>query len=287
MRDAKGRLISVWVPGNHGAGGSTVTLTLGIALQHMTNKKTLIVNMGSQRNYLEQYIQNDVVARFSMDYLKSFDLEINEGHINTYSSPINDMLSILPNCKIDREINKVGESFYQRFLEKALEAYEIVIVDLETGLCKEKQTFLDNADIILAVMNDNAIMLKDLFKNNKEISSYIKNEKTLPIFNSLYEASNEIKTLSRLNKALGLKSSYGISYDVNVNNAACNECKLYSFLKKELINKKTNSLMTAQTMELCRIISERLSISISDIQDSPKGFNKFFLKAKEWGEVDA
>ncbi|MDF2840372.1 MAG: hypothetical protein K0Q99_1144 [Clostridia bacterium] len=286
MRDTRGSLISVWVPGNHGAGGSTISIALGIALQHLTNKKTLIVNMGSTRNYMEQYMQNDAISRFSMDYLKSFDLDINAEHIKTYSSAINDMLHVLPNCKIDKEISKVGESFYQRFLESALEAYEIVIVDLETGLCKEKQMFLDGAEVILAVMNQNEMMLKDLLRINKQIKGYIQGDKTLAVFNGLMEESNTIKTLSRLNKGLGLKGSYGISFDNNVNKAACCDGKLYSFLKNEMNKKKTHSLMTEQMMELSRIVAEKLFIPIQHFQENINPMNKILLKVMQWGEVD-
>jgi cellulose biosynthesis protein BcsQ len=286
MRDTKGILISVWVPGNHGAGGSTISIALGIALQHLTNKKTLIVNMGGTKNYMEQYIQNDVYARFSMDYLKSFDLEMDAEHIKTYSSPINEMLYVLPNCKIGREINKVGENFYQKFLEKSLQAYEIVIVDLETGLNKEKQMFLDKADLILAVMNGNEVMLKDLQESNKDIKAYIHNDKTLPLFNGLHEYANVVKALSRLNKSLDIKSSYGISFDNNANKAACFECKLYSFLKNELNKKKTQSLLAEQIVELSCIVLEKLMIPLQSIPDNANRINKFFLKVKQWGEID-
>ncbi|OGO78078.1 MAG: hypothetical protein A2Y23_15460 [Clostridiales bacterium GWB2_37_7] len=286
MRDTKGKLISVWVPGNHGAGGSTISIALGIALEHLTNRKTLIVNMGSTRNYMEQYLRNDVAARFSMDYLKSFDLGISADHIKMYSSAINDMLYILPNCKIGRELNKVGESFYQRFLEKSLEAFEFVIIDLETGLCKEKQMFLDEADIILAVMNDNEIMLKDLLSSNKEINEFIHQDKTLPIFNGLHESGNALKTLSRLNKRLGLKSSCGISFDYNANKASCCEGKLYSFLKKELNKKKVDSPMSEQIVELCSIITDKFSIPIDYVQENVNPISIIFTKAKLWGEID-
>jgi cellulose biosynthesis protein BcsQ len=286
MRCEKGKLIAVWVPGNHGAGGSTLTNALGITLQHLTDRKTIIVNMGSSRNYLEQYMKKDVEIRFSMDYLKSFDRGLSADHIRTYASAINDMLYILPNCKISSEVTKVEENFSQSFLDRVVEAYEIVIVDLEAGLCAENQIILNKADIILAVMNENIIMLEDIVIGNAAIKEYIDNEKTLCLFNGLHDAKNDAKLLRSLNKRLGIGSSYGIAYDIIANKAACTEGKFYSYLKKELNRKKSDSTMPEQMKELCSIIMDKLFIPIDTIQENTGLLNLFFIRAKHWGEVD-
>ena len=286
MRDKKGSLIAVWVPGNHGAGGSTIANSIGITLQHITDKRTLIINMGSPRNYMEQYLKNDVDARFSMDHLRSFNMNISAEHIKIYASGINDLLYILPNCRITREMSKVEEGFYQRFLEKALEAYEIVIVDLETGLNRENEMFLSHADVILAVMNENEIMLRELFESSKTIREYVKNDKTIPVFNGLHCAGGELKTLKRYNNRLELNSSYGVCFDIAANKAACCEGKLYSFFKKELNKKSSNIAMIEQIKELSCIIADKLFIPIEDIQYNSRLINIIFPKRKHWGEVD-
>lgn len=286
MREKKGSLIAVWGPGNHGAGVSTIANSIGIALQHITDKRTLIVNMGSPRNYMEQYLKNDVDARFSMDHLRSFNMNISAEHIKIYATGINDLLYILPNCRITREMSKVEEGFYQRFLEKALEAYEIVIVDLETGLNRENQMFLGRADVILAVMNENEIMLKELFESSKTIREYVKNDKTIPVFNSLHCVGGELKTLKRYNNRLELNSSYGVCFDIEANKAACCEGKLYSFFKKELNKKSSNIAMVEQIKELSCIITDKLFIPSEDIQHNGRLINIIFPKRKHWGEID-
>lgn len=286
MRDNKGSLIAVWVPGNHGAGGSTIANLVGITLQHMTYKRTLIVNMGSPRNYMEQYLKNDVDARFSMDHLRGFNMNISSELIKIYSTSVNDLLYILPNCRITKEVCKVEEGFYQRFLEKALEAYEIVIVDLETGLNLENQLFLNQADIILAVMNENELMLRETFEGSKTIREFIKNDKTIPIFNGLHSMEDEYKTIKRLNNNLKLRGSYGVSFDVEVNKAACCEGKLYSFFKKELNKKSSNIPMIEQTKELSGIIADKLFKPLDDMQVNNSLINIVFPKKKHWGEID-
>lgn len=287
MRNNRGSLISVWVPGNHGAGGSTIALALGIALQHLTNKRTLILNMGSMRNYMEQYIRNDVDARFSMDHLKSFGLGIRAEHIQTYSSAVNEHLYLLPNSRICREISKVDESFYERFLEEALNAFEFVIADLEAGLCKENHLFLNKADEILAVMNTNAVMLQEVLDDDAEIRAYLNNEKVLPVFNGLHMVQNDERNLNRLNKRLGLKSSFGITYDIKANHAASYDGKFYSYLKKELNKAKSSSTISEQIMELCKIIAQKLLIPMDSKKDDLGLVSMVFSRAKLWGEVDA
>ena len=286
MRDKKGSLIATWVPGNHGAGGSTIANSIGITLQHITDKKTLIVNMGSPRNYMEQYLKNDVDARFSMDHLRSFNMNISSEHVKIYASGVNDMLYILPNCRITKAVSKVEEGFYQRFIEKALEAYEIVIVDLEAGLNSENQIFLHHADVILAIMNENEVMLKDLFDDSKNIREFIKNDKTIPVFNGLHCVGGEIKTLKRFNNRLDLKSSYGINFDIEANKAACCEGKLYSFFKRELNKKSSKVIMVEQIKELSCIIADKLFIPLEDFQDNSRLINFIFPKRKHWGEFD-
>jgi cellulose biosynthesis protein BcsQ len=286
MRGKKGSLIAVWVPGNHGAGGSTIANAIGITLQHISDKRTLIVNMGSQKNYLEQYLKNDVDVRFSMDYLRSFNMDLSAEHIKTYATNINDLLCILPNCRISSGITRVDEGFYQKFIQKALEAYELVIVDLETGINNENQMFLHNADMILAVMNENELMLKEIFKSSEAIRKYVNSDKTIPVFNGLHMTRGEVHTLKRYNDRLGLNSSFGIFFDIKANKAACCEGKLYSFLKKELNKRSSNVPMVEQLKELSGIIAEKLIIPLEEIQDNNKLIGMLLPRRKPWGEID-
>lgn len=289
MRDNKSRLITVWVPGNHGAGGSTIANAVGIALQHFTDKKTLIVNYGGPQSYMERYLEKDVDMRFSMDYLKSFDDSINAEHIKTYATPINEMLYIIPNSKISRDISKVGEDFNQRFLDEAKKVFDFVIVDIESGINKEKQMFLDKADIIIAVMTSNEIMLDDLHGSNSDntIRSFLGDMKTLSVFNLLDPGENVEKELKYLNKKYRLKGSFGITYDNKAYKACCGDKKFYSFMKKHLSMKRSDTTLPDQIKELCGIITERLYMPMEEQVETHGFINMLLSKAKHWGEFDA
>lgn len=289
MRDSKSRLITVWVPGNHGAGGSTIANAVGIALQHFTDKKTLIVNYGSPQSYMERYLEKDVDMRFSMDYLKSFDDSINAEHIRTYATPINEMLYIIPNSKISREISKVSEDFNQKFLDEAKKVFDFIIVDIESGINVEKQMFLDKADIILAVMTSNEIMLDDLYGSNSDntIRSFLGDIKTLSVFNLLDPGEDVEKELKYLNKKYSLKGSFGVTYDNKAYKACCRDKRFYSFMKKHLSMKNSDTALPEQIKELCSIITEKLYMPMEEQTEAHGFINMLFSKTKHWGEFDA
>ena len=287
MRQHKGKLITVWVPGNHGAGGSTVANSIGITLQHLTGKETLIVNLESPKNYLQQYLKNDAELLFSMDHLRSFDRGIRPELIKTYASSINDKLYILPNSQISMEISRTAPDFNVRLLEQAEEVFSYVIVDIEAGFCEENKQLLDMSDVVVPVMNSNEIQLMDLFKMNPQLKAYVDAEKSIPLFNGIHEQQGLLKTLKSLNKKLSIKESYGVSYDINANQAACCQGKLYSYLKNELMKKNVKGELAEQLKDICGCIAGRLQESMEEASIKPSLSNLLLHRLKQWGEVDA
>jgi cellulose biosynthesis protein BcsQ len=285
MRQHKGKLITVWVPGNHGAGGSTVANSIGITLEHLTGKETLIVNLGSPKNYLQQYLKNDVELLFSMDHLRSFDRGMRPALIKTYASSINHKLFILPNSKISMEISRTAPDFNVRLLEQAAEVFSYVIVDIEAGFGQENKKLLDRSDIVVPVMNGNEMQLLDLFEMNPQLKAYVDADKSIPLFNGIHETQELIKALKSLNKKLCIKESYGISYDIDAHQAACCEGKLYSYLKSELI--KGKGQLAAQLKDICGCIAGRLQEPREDASEKPSLSKLLLHRLKQWGEIDA
>lgn len=286
MREGKGKLIVVWVPGNHGAGGSTMSNGIGIVLQHLTGKCTLIANMGSSRNLMEQYMQRDMDIRFTMDYLRSFKTSLNAEHIKAYAAVVNEKLWVLPGFRLEGEAAEDKVEFSRSFIPSALEAYEIIIVDIEAGLNSHSSYLLDRADVILAVMNDNDIAFEQLISCKEPLKSYVYSEKTIVLYNAIHDKHNEVKLMKRFNKKYKIDSSFGIFYDGKAYAAACHEGQFYSFLKKELVKKRTDSTFTEQIIELGHAIRDRLFVE-KEMQFNQKGLGMLFTKVKQWGEVDA
>lgn len=287
MRANRGKLIAVWVPGNHGAGGSTITNAVGICLQHITDKSTLIVNFGSTRNMMEQYMKNDVDIKFSLDHIKSFDKGLKEEHIKAYSEAINKKLDIIAGSKISRSLSKIGAEFEEQFIECALESYELVVTDIEAGINSLSKPFLEYADLILAVMSESKIALEEVFNINNNTLKYIASDKTIVVFNAVHSEKNEGKLLRELNNKLGLPSSYGIPFDIKANRAACYEGRFYSYLKQELDKNKQDGSFPKQISELSHIIAEKIFAAKKENQNNPGIISTLLNRARRWGEVDA
>ncbi len=253
----KGKLITVWVPGNHGAGGSTVADGIGIMLQHFLGLKTLIVNFSGKRSYLERFLQNDVDVSYSIDYLKSFGSNIEMHEINTFATKLNDRLSIIAGSAL-RDGSGADNGFNEILLDRCLEGFDFVIADVEAGFKEGNKLFLNRADVLVAVMTPNEIMLDDIFNEiiNIPICSYLNHDKTIPVFNMMYE--NGARELKRLIYKYGFKSAFGLEYDIKVFNACCKDRKLYSFIKESL--KRDTDGFVEQMDELCVLISERLGL---------------------------
>lgn len=288
MRNKDSILIVTWVPGNHGAGGSTIANAVGVALQHFTERRTLIVNYGSPKSYMERYMERDVDMRFSMDYLKSFGDSISAEHIKIYATPINEKLYIIPNSKISSEISMVGEKFNKRFTEESLRAFDIVIIDIESGMNQEKRSFLERADIILSVMTMNEIMLDDLYGSNGDplIKRFLNDEKTLRLFNMINLPLDIEKELKHINNKYNLKSSFGIMYDNEMQKACCTDRKFYSFMKRQLVSKRNTAGFPEQIKDLCGIIAEKSFLTMEEKCENHSFMNTLFAKARQWGEAD-
>lgn len=287
MRANRGKLIVVWVPGNHGAGGSLVSNAAAICLQHITDKSTLIVNCGSSRNIMEQYLKNDVDIKFSLDNIKSFAKALKEEHIKAYSETINPKLDVIAGSKISRELSRVGEDFEEKFIDCTLESYELVVMDIDSGINSSNKVYLDKADIILAVMSESKIALDEIFKGNSSIMKYITDERTIAVFNALHAEKGEGKLLRELNEKLGLHSSYGIPFDLRANRAACYEGRFYSYLKQELEKNKHDGGLPRQICELGNMITERLYMTKPNNQNNFGILNILSGLVRRWGEVDA
>ncbi len=258
MGKQSGRLIAVWVPGNHGAGGSTIADGIGIGMQYRTKLKTLIVNFSGKWSYMERFLENDINIKYSMDYFKSFGHVIDQNHISIFSTQINDKLSIIPGAKLETYPNQENGEFEKLLLEKCLEGYDFVIADTTTGIKASNQALLNRADIIIAVMTPNEIMLDDISNElgKAEILRYLHDTKTIPVFNMMGYKSNIEKELKRLSEKYSFEACFGVNTDDDVFEACCKSRKMYTYMMKGLENGVSGFPM--QIDELCMLITQAL-----------------------------
>lgn len=253
MRDQMGKLITVWVPGLHGGGGTTVTSAVGIGLKHYSDKKILIINKSGNWSYLERFIEDDIKIKYTLDDLKVFNTGLEVEHIFTYATQIKDNLYMLAASKIDNKVSKVDDNFEDIFLNKCLEGFDIVIADVSTGIREDNNKYLEHADIILCVYPPNEIMLDDLYNNsNVNIKYLLNNKKTLHIFNKMFDGWDILSELRKLNKRYNIENSYGLVFDGNIFEACCRRKKFYSYFTNEL--ESCSSLFTYEISLICHYI---------------------------------
>lgn len=258
MRETVGKLICIWSPLLHGEGCSTITNAVGFALHHHTGKKILIVNKSSSLSQMETYITEDIEIKYNMDNLKIFNCNIKAEHINAYATQISNGLYMVAGSRINREITKEDKGFEELFIDRCLESFDMVVADMNTGISEDTALYLDKANSILAATAPNEIILDHIFKNPRmqEVTRYLKDERTVLIFNKLCGDWDTNKVISRFKKKYDIENAYGLNYDGDVLTACCMNRKFYSHMSKEL--KKRKSAYAEQISDICGYLMDKL-----------------------------
>lgn len=279
MCAAKGKLITIFNPGNHGDGSTTISTSLGIGLQYMSNKKVLLVNRSGSMSYMERYMENEVDAIYTYDTLKIFNNNISVKQLMTFATQINENFYLVAGSSLPKAINKAEDLFEDNFINECLTAFDAVIADVPSGVKEENKSYLERADLVLAIMRPNEIMLDDIFKKpgKDKLRQYIKMEKTLPVFNMLYSEWNIEKELMKLNKKYDLDYSFGIVSDGTLYEACNKKRQLYTYIRSEMTQQ--NNLFPQQIRELCEVVASRLDINLVEKLNVSKSiFERFFSR---------
>lgn len=263
MRDVKGKLICIWSPVMYGEGCSTLACGIGIGLQYFSGNKVLIVNTGNSANHMERYVEKDIEIKYSMDNLKMFNNEIRTEHILTYATQINQDLYMIAGSRLSRDITKENNEFDKAFLQKCLTGFDLVIADLNIGIMNENRLYLDQADIILAVITPNEIVIDELYDNHgtQDILRYFRDEKTVNIINKLWDGWETVSVIGRYKSRYSLSNIFGLNYHGDIINACCTDKNFYSFLMKEIKGEK--NIFVKQLNEICGFLIESLHMERS------------------------
>ncbi len=260
MRSEKGKLICIWSPVLHGEGGSAIACLVGFGIQNCSGRRVLIVNKGGPLNRMEEYVENDIGIKYSMDNLRIFNKGIRAEHILAYATQLNKGLYMIAGSKV--KIGAAGENdgFEELFIDRCLDCFDVVIADIDTGTRKENSLYLERADIIIAVFTPNEIVIDELYQDQgmKDALGYFTGKKTIRIINKLYDGWEQGGVLGRYKGMYSLADVFGLNYDGDILNACCKERNLYSFTVKNIMSKKNT--YTRQLKEICGFLSKRLNI---------------------------
>lgn len=280
MRNNKGKLIAVFNPSYHREGSTLVSMSLGIAMEYLYNVRVLLINKSGSMSYMERYVENEIDINFTMDSLKVFNSSISAKQIETFSTKINNNLYMIAGSNLPVDVAIEDEDFEENLIAESLASFDIVIVDMPTTVRKENLRYLTNADIVLAVMTADEIMLDDIFtkKSKKDVKQVLLQENTLAIINQMYESWNINNELGRLSKRYGFKNIAGLTYDGNVYKACTSNRNLYSFMQKEL--KEVKLPFPTQISELTEYIKDKMDLDVVDKVVVSKGFLDILFRGK-------
>lgn len=288
MRGGKGKLICIWSPVLHGEGCSTLADAVGFGIQLLTDRKVLIMNHSGCLSYMERFIENDIKIRYTLDSLKIFTESLQIEHIHTYATRINSNLFMIAGSRIDKKITKEGNGFDSMLIDRCLEGFDVVIVDLSTGIREDNRQYLERADHVIAVVSPNEIMLEELFSSQQyeEARMYLLNRsKTTVILNKLHEGWALHGQIARFKRHFGFEQIMGVCYDGDILKACCHDRNFYSYLCGGI--KHSENIFIQQVTDVCEYLIERLNIEAVLKQEKNSFISKLLKRKYSHFEVRA
>lgn len=260
MRGEKGKVICVWSPMQHGEGCTTLACSLGFGLNLRSRERMLIVNRNDSITGMENFVEKDITIKYSMDNLKIFNEGIGAEHIMTYATPINSNLHMLAGSRLDKKITGICSEFDRLFLDGCTESYELTIIDLGIGSERESSIYLEYADIVIAVVTPNEIMLDQLFGScvKQAALKHFTDNKAVVVVNKLCSEWNANNVIERYREIFSMDSVYGINYDGDLLNSCCIDRRMYSFFMNNFGSRRNECMQ--QINRLCIEVADKLGI---------------------------
>lgn len=271
MRGERGRLICVWSPMLHGEGCSTIACTLGLGLNYISAGRVLMLDRSGSVYGMNCFLDKDIEVRYSIDNLKMLGTSIKADHIRTYGTQVNTELYMLAGSRLEKGQEMQKDEFDRHFLDSCLEGFDLVIVDIGTGLSEIKNMYLESADCIVSVSAPNEYMMDQLFGKAvpKSVREYFTGEKTIHALNKLHSSWEVNSVINRYLSKYGMKNLFGFEYDGDMLNACCSDRKLYSFFTIRYGNRNYDYMR--QLEGICSFVANELSLVGKHTETSAAG----------------
>lgn len=194
-RTGQGKLITVWNPIREAEGCSTIASSLGIILKLKSGQRVLIVNAVNTMVRIENFVEEDIHTKYSLDNLKGLNDEIEGKDISAFSTKISEGLHLLSGPEVAGELPK---EFIGAFINQSKLMFDYVIVDVGDTWRDHNEEFLTVSDLSISVIKPSEIHLRQLRSPSfKKAAKLIQEEKNIVIFNQCHqEFENEVLELA-------------------------------------------------------------------------------------------
>lgn len=163
MNNKRGKAMGIF-SAKGGVGKTTLTINLAGMIETV-NKKVLIIDL----NLSSGGISISLNLECEKNIFNLIDDYENNRHFefNNYVTKYDEFIDVLSSPKDPRQAAKIDSKYIELIIDKALNNYDVVLIDMDHSLSEINIVTLDNVDEILFVMTNDP---KDL-KNMKSIIS--------------------------------------------------------------------------------------------------------------------
>lgn len=166
--------VSFW-SNMHGQGAtSTTTAAVASAIAQKTALKTLIAHNQIERSAIEGYLFKESRQRHNIQNLSNQGIDalfrlMKNGRLKaemiadyTYSILKNHRMDLLLGTEKKQKMTKEDQELLSSILSCAKDFYDLIILDVHSGLNENSLSILKGSDIIVFCINQNSFLLEDL-----------------------------------------------------------------------------------------------------------------------------
>ena len=158
MNRKKGKSLCLF--GAKGGVGKTATTINMAGIFETIEKKVLIIDMDLSGGGIATALNTpfkSTIYNFVDDYNNNRYKEL-KNYITSYDA----FIDILPSPKDPRQASKIDSKYIEILLDKALYNYDLVLIDTNHDLDEKNLIILDNVDLILFVMMNDPLDIKNM-----------------------------------------------------------------------------------------------------------------------------
>lgn len=240
----KGKIITV--TSSKGGVGKTIFLLNLAGIFSRMKQKVLIVDC--------DFVGGAIALNLNLNPTKNIfhisDDIFNNRYQNyaNYLTAYQENIDVVASCKDPKQALKIDMSYIMMFLKQVKNEYDIVLVDTTHGFTKENINILDQSDIILYMMTNDIMDIKNT-KSYMEVMNYIEMDHIKIILNNSRDINLNYFSKYDIRSMIGRNIDYSLDRSLYIKNITSFliEGEIFT-LNKSLTFKDKNDLKKLENM---------------------------------------